>query len=60
MNKDQYRRMRELTLKPEQKFTAEDRAILPGLHDCPEWDGPIFKGMPEWEACTCEKFGGSE
>jgi hypothetical protein len=50
---DQYFRIKELTLHPDRKFTPEDIELLPGLHDCPEWDGPIFSGMSEWESCGC-------
>jgi hypothetical protein len=50
---EQLFRIRTLTFNPSVSFTEDDLALLPGLHDCPEWDGPIFEGMPEWDACTC-------
>jgi hypothetical protein len=54
MTTDQYIRIKELTLHPDRKFTDHERELLPGLHDCPEWDGPIFSGMKEWDACGCD------
>lgn len=35
-------------------FTDEDKALLPGLHFCPEWDfQAICDSSPEIEGCTC-------
>ena len=35
-------------------ITKEDRALLPGVHFCNDWDGlPVCDDSPEKSCCTC-------
>lgn len=54
MNEKQWTALRRIDMTGE--ITEQDKAFLPGLHFCDDWDQlPIYDDSPEKESCTCDK-----